>query len=88
MGVGSFFNKLLTDEALKSLLAEQELYSSYPLWTFIAFALEVIGSIGLLMKKRANLHFIFRLAIIIQMIHTLFFFKSQVYGAAQKSCLH
>jgi hypothetical protein len=37
MGVASFFNKLLTDEALKCLLAEQELYSSYPLWTFIAF---------------------------------------------------
>jgi hypothetical protein len=90
MGVASFFQQItMTDEALKSLpLAEQELYSSYPLWTFIAFAFAVfggiIGSIGLLMKKKwAKLAFIISLlAIIIQMIHTLFFTKAkEVYGA-------
>lgn len=89
MGVGSFFQQLtMTGEALKALpLAEQELYNSYPLWTFIAFAFAVfggiIGSIGLLMKKKWSkpAFIISLLAIIPQMIHTLFFTKAkEVYG--------
>jgi hypothetical protein len=53
----------MTDEALKSYPAEQELYSSYPLWTFIAFAFAVfgIGTIGLLMKKNKTCIYYFLL---------------------------
>ena len=89
MGVGSFFAQvLITDEALLALpIAEQELYKSYPLWTFIAFAIAVfggtLGSIGLLLRKRwANLAFIVSLiAIIPQMSYGIFFTKtSEVYG--------
>jgi hypothetical protein len=35
----------MTGEALKALLAEQELYNSYPLWTFIAFRICCFGGI-------------------------------------------
>lgn len=89
MGVGSFFAQvLMTDEAMQALpIAEQELYESYPLWTFIAFAIAVfggtLGSIGLLLRKRwANLAFIVSLiAIIPQMSYGIFFTKtSEVYG--------
>jgi len=89
MGIGSFFQQVsMTGEALKALpLSEQELYNSYPLWTFIAFAFAVsggiIGSVGLLMKKKgAKAAFIISLlGIIPQMIHTLFFTKAkEVYG--------
>jgi hypothetical protein len=81
----------MTDEALK-LLAEQELYSSYPLWTLpshLPFFGGIIGSIGLLMKKMGKTCiYYFLLAIIIQMIHTLFFYKAKSMVLAQKSCLH
>jgi len=89
MGVSSFYLQVsMTDEALKTLpLAEQELYNSYPLWTFIAFAFAVfggiIGSVGLLMKKKwAKPAFIISLlAIIPQMIQNLFFTNArEVYG--------
>jgi hypothetical protein len=89
MGVSSFYLQVsMTDETLKTLpLAEQELYNSYPLWTFIAFTFAVLGgilgSVGLLMKKKwAKPAFIISLlAIIPQMIHTLFFTTAkEVYG--------
>ncbi|SEA03093.1 hypothetical protein SAMN05443667_101672 [Flavobacterium gillisiae] len=89
MGVSSFYLQVsMTGEALKTLsLAEQELYNSYPLWTFIAFAFAVfggiIGSVGLLMKKKwAKPAFIISLlAIIPQMIQNLFFTNArEVYG--------
>lgn len=89
MGVGSFFqHTFITDEALQALPeAERNLYNSYPLWTIIAFAIAVfggiIGSIGLLMKKKwAKPAFIVSLvAIIPQMTHNLFFTNArEVYG--------
>jgi hypothetical protein len=89
MGVSSFLMQVsMTDEGLKALpLAEQELYNSYPLWTYIAFAIAVfggmIGSVGLLMKKKwAKPAFIISLlAIIPQMIQNLFFTNArEVYG--------
>jgi hypothetical protein len=70
----------MTDEALKSL----------PSWTRVVQQLSaldihclshlrfggIIGSIGLLMKKNGqNLHLLFALAIIIQMIHSFFLQK-------------
>lgn len=91
MGVVSFFGQVfISDEAIKSLsTAEQELYKSYPLWTFIAFAIAVfggtIGSIGLLMKKSwAKTFFIISLiGIIPQMTFNIFFTKTtEVYGAS------
>jgi hypothetical protein len=97
MGISSFIQqKSMNGEALKALpIAEQELYNSYPPWTFIAFAFAVsggiIGSVGLLMKKKeAKAAFIISLlAIMPQIIHTLFFTKAkEVYGPAQKSCLY
>lgn len=89
MGVGSFFqHTLISDEALAALpTAEQDLYGSYPIWTKVVFAIAVfggiIGSIGLIMKKKwAKTAFIVSLAAIIpQMIHNLFFTKArEVYG--------
>lgn len=89
MGVSSFLMQVsMTDESLKALpLAEQELYNSYPLWTYSAFAIAVfggmIGSVGLLMKKKwAKPAFIISLlAIIPQMIQNLFFTNArEVYG--------
>lgn len=89
MGVSSFLMQIsMTEEALNALpVAERELYSSYPLWTYIAFAIAVfggmIGSVGLLMKKKwAKPTFIISLvAIIPQMIQNLFFTNArEVYG--------
>lgn len=89
MGVSSFLMQVsMTDESLRALpLAEQELYNSYPLWTYIAFAIAVfggmIGSVGLLMKKKwAKPAFIISLlAIIPQMIQNLSFTNArEVYG--------
>lgn len=91
MGVFSFFGQVfISDEVIKSLsTAEQELYKSYPLWTFIAFAIAVfggtIGSIGLLMKKSwAKTFFIISLiGILPQMTFTIFFTKTtEIYGAS------
>jgi hypothetical protein len=58
------------------------LYSSYPLWTFIAFAFAVLAVLLVAWityeEKWAKLAFIISLlAIIIQMIHTLFLQKNQ-----------
>jgi hypothetical protein len=64
MGVDPFQQLTMTGEALKALLAEQELYNSYPLWTFIAFRIccfgGIIGNIGLLTdeEKKTKLAFI------------------------------
>ena len=89
MGIGSFFqHTFITDEAMQAMpIAEQELYKSYPFWTTIVFAIAVfggtIGSIGLLLKKKwSKTAFVFSLlAIIPQMIHSLFFTKARdVYG--------
>lgn len=89
MGVGSFFqHTFITEEDIAALpIAEQALYGSYPFWTTIAFAVAVfggmIGSIGLIMKKKwSKSAFIISLAAIIpQMIHNLFFTKArEVYG--------
>ncbi|UQD57154.1 hypothetical protein [Flavobacterium sp. K5-23] len=89
MGVGSFFQfTFITDEALQALpAAERSLYTSYPLWTKIAFAIAVFGGVmgtfGLILKKKwAKSAFIISLcAIIPQMTFDLFFTKSrEVYG--------
>lgn len=91
IGVGSFFaQSLMTDDMLQALPpAEQELYKSYPLWTFIAFAIAVfgglIGSIGLIMRaKWAKTAFIVSLvALIPQMIYNIFFTNTaEVYGSS------
>ena len=91
MGVGSFLSQtMMTDEMMQSLsVAEQELYSSYPFWTYIAFAVAVfggtIGSIGLLLRKKwTKMAFIISLiAIVPQMTYGIFFTDtSLVYGAA------
>ncbi|PCI34987.1 MAG: hypothetical protein COB60_04585 [Flavobacteriaceae bacterium] len=89
MGVASFFqHTFISDDTLMSLpIAERELYSSYPLWTTIAFAFAVfggtLGTIGLLLKKKwSKTAFIVSLfALFPQMIHNLFFTKAkEVYG--------
>jgi hypothetical protein len=89
MGVGSFFQFIfITDETLKALPeAERALYTGYPLWTKIAFAIAVFGgifgSIGLILKKKwAKSAFIISLcAIVPQMTFDLFFTKArEVYG--------
>lgn len=89
MGIGSFLSQtLMKDELMQSLsVAEQELYNSYPFWTYIAFAIAVfggtIGSIGLLLRKKwAKTAFIISLVgIIPQMTYGIFFTKtSEIYG--------
>lgn len=91
MGVGSFFSQVLMTDEMMALLpeAEQELYTSYPFWTYIAFAIAVfggtVGCIGLLLRKKwAKTAFIISLvAIIPQMTYGIFFTKTaEVYGAA------
>ena len=90
MGINTFFQQLtMSDGALKALpILEQELYNSYPIWTYVAFALAVfggtIGSVGLILRKKwSKLFFIISLfAIIPQMLQNLFFTKArEVYGA-------
>lgn len=92
MGILSFFgHTFITEEALAKLPDnERALYGDYPFWTTIIFAVAtvggLIGSIGLLMKRKwSKLFFIVSfLAIVPQMIHTVFFTKSiEVYGTAQ-----
>lgn len=89
MGIGSFYmHVFISEEALLALpVEERDLYSSYPLWTNIVFAIAVfggtLGSIGLLMRKKwAKTAFIVSLlAIIPQMIHNLYFTDArEVYG--------
>lgn len=89
MGVMSFFaHVFISEEALQALPeVERELYTSYPMWTNIAFAFAVfgglIGSIGLIAKKRwAKPAFLISLlAIIPQMSHNLFMTNArEVYG--------
>ena len=89
MGLLSFIaHVFISDEAL-ALLPENEaaLYSQYPLWTDIVFAIAVFGglfgSIALLMKKKVakSLLLLSLLAIVIQMSHSLFLTDSvAVYG--------
>ena len=92
MGVFTFFEYvLISEEAIAKLPEkERELYSQYPLWTTIVFAIAVllgfIGSLGLVLKKKwSKMAFIISLlAIIPQMIHNVFCTKSvEVYGMMQ-----
>jgi len=96
MGVLSFFaHTFISEEALAALPNnERELYGDYPLWTTLVFAIAVfgglLGSIGLLLKKRwSKVAFIISLlAIIPQMIHNVFFTKSMdVYGPGQAATM-
>lgn len=92
MGVISFLaHTFISDEALAALPTnERELYSQFPLWTTIVFAIAVIagmiGAVGLVLKKKwSKIAFVVSLlAIIPQMSHTIFFTKSiEVYGIAE-----
>ncbi len=92
MGVFSFFtHTFISEEALLLLSeSERELYVEYPVWATFIFAIAVfsgfLGSLGLLFKKKwSKTYFIISfLAIIIQMIHNVFFTKSmEVYGPGQ-----
>ena len=92
MGVFSFLaHTFISNEALAELSSnERELYSDYPLWTTIVFAIAVsfgmIGAIGLILRKKwSKVAFIISLfAIIPQMIHTIFYTKSiEVYGTVE-----
>lgn len=95
MGVLSFFaHTFITEEAI-ALLPEKEqaLYSEYPFWVTIIFAIAVFsgffGAVGLLLKKKwAKLMFVVSIcAIIPQMAHNVFFTSSiEVYGMVQ-ACL-
>ena len=96
MGVFSFLaHTFISNEALAELPSnERELYSEYPLWTNIVFAIAVIagliGTIGLVLKKKwSKMAFIISLlAIIPQMIHNVFFTKSiEVYGAVEAATM-
>ena len=96
MGVFSFLaHTFISNEALAELPSnERELYSEYPLWTTIVFAIAVIagliGTIGLVLKKKwSKMAFIISLlAIIPQMIHNVFFTKSiEVYGAVEAATM-
>ena len=89
MGVGSFFAQvLMTDETMQALpIAEQELYKSYPLWTFFTFALAVfggtLGCIGLLLKKKwaRSMFIVSLIGIIPQMTYVIFIANTaEVYG--------
>lgn len=89
MGIVSFFtHTFISDEAMQALsVTEQNLYKSYPGWTKIVFAIAVfsgtIGTLGLLVKKKWSKYafMISLLAIIPQMIHSLFFTDArEVYG--------
>lgn len=92
MGLLSFIgHTFITQEALAKLPEnERALYEDYPFWTIILFAIAtfggLIGSIGLIIKRRWSKHFfiISFLAIVPQMIHNVFYTKSkEVYGTAQ-----
>ncbi|MBU2916320.1 hypothetical protein [Reichenbachiella agariperforans] len=89
MGVGSFlYHALISDEALQAMPeAERDLYAKYPAWTYVAFALAVLGgtlgSIGLLLRASWSrmVLLVSLVAIVVQMYHSLFIAKStEVYG--------
>ena len=81
MGVVSFFYHVFLPEEYFNALPENQkaLFSQYPLWTKIAFAMAVfgglIGTIGLITRRKwARKYFIISLiGIIPQMIHSLYF---------------
>ena len=90
MGVLFFFSHVFITEDVLALLPENErdLYSQYPLWTEIVFAIAVFaglfGTLGILMLKKwcRPLLVISLVAIIIQMSHSLFIADSvAVYGS-------
>ncbi len=92
MGVLSFFMHTFMPEDALAVMSEQErkLYTSYPIWGALLFAIAVfcglIGSFGLVLKKRwSKLVFIISLcAMVPQMIHNVFFTESiEVYGIQQ-----
>ena len=92
IGVLSFIgHTFITTKSIQSLsVEEQALYSEYPLWTTIVFAIAVLtglwGSITLLVRKQIcqSIFQISLLAILIQMTHNIFFTKSiEVYGLQQ-----
>ena len=92
MGIFSFYtHTFISNEALAKLpINEREIYSQYPLWTTIAFAIAVstgmIGAIGLVLKKKwSKTAFVISLmAIIPQMIQNVFFTSAiEVYGASE-----
>jgi len=89
IGVGSFIqNMMMSEEALQALpQAEQDLYANYPNWTKVAFFVAVfggaIGSLGLLLRKAwsRSILIVSLVAVIAQMIHSLFIAKAMdVYG--------
>lgn len=90
LGVLAFVGQMvITPEMLAALpTAEQELYSSTPIWVTVAFAVAVFagafGSLLLLLKKTlATPILIFSLVgVLMQNIHSFFMSKSfEVYGA-------
>lgn len=92
MGLFSFFSMtFISDEALSALPEnERALYGEYPAWTKVLFAIAVAGgflaSLGVLFRKRwaMILAVISLIAVVIQMIHNVFFTSSiDVYGFAQ-----
>ena len=92
MGILSFFaHTIISEEALELLPAnERALYSEYPMWISIVFAIAVfsgfIANIGLVFKRKwSKMAFIISLiAIVIQMTHNVFFTNTiEVYGTGQ-----
>jgi hypothetical protein len=92
LGVFSFFqHTFISDEAMAQLSApERELYSEYPLWSNVLFAIAVlfgfVGSLGLVLRKKwSKTAFVISLiAVVPQMIHNVFLTTSiKVYGMAQ-----
>ncbi len=92
MGLLSFYmHTFISEEALMALPDnERALYTQYPLWTTIAFAIAVFfgfaGSVGLILKKKwAKMAFFVSFgALVPQMIQNVFFTTSiDVYGVAQ-----
>ena len=89
MGVGSFFQHLfISPEELKLLPEnEQQLYTQFPMWTKIAFALAVfggfLGCVALLFRKKWSvlLFQISLIGVLVQMFHSLFIAKAtDVFG--------
>ncbi|MBL1279914.1 MAG: hypothetical protein COA33_006565 [Fluviicola sp.] len=96
MGVLSFFMHTFMPEDALALLPEKErqLYDSYPMWGTVLFAVGVfcglLGSLGLLLKKKwsKQVFIISLFAVIIQMIHNVFFTGAiEIYGLAQAATM-
>lgn len=92
MGLFSFFTMtFISDEAMSALPEnERALYGEYPAWTTVIFAIAVAGGflaslLVLLRKKWAMVLAVISLvAIVIQMVHNVFFTHTiDVYGLAQ-----